>query len=146
MTSPKAADFHESLVRDDDVKEASSRSVGVVFAVFFTIVGLVPLIRGGAVRPWAFVLSAIFGLLALVAPTLLDPLRRVWMLVGRVLHQVMSPVVLGMLFYVTVTPLGLLMRLLGKDPLRLHWERNSNSYWIERRPPGPPPETMVNQY
>jgi hypothetical protein len=120
--------------------------LGLVFAALFVIIAAFPLFFGGAIRWWSLAVAAAFLIVALVVPGMLTPLNRAWTRFGLLLHRVVSPIVLGFLFYVVVTPLGLLMRLLGKDPLRLHWDRQSPTYWIERRPPGPKPETLSDQF
>jgi hypothetical protein len=138
--------LHEDLRRDEAVKAGSERSFGVVFAVVFVVVGLWPLIDGGAVRIWALVIGALFVTAAMVAPGVLRPFNRLWFLFGMALHKVVSPLALGILFYLTVTPMALLMRLAGKDPLRLKFDRQAKSYWIERHPAGPAPESMRYQF
>ncbi|HQR50033.1 MAG TPA: SxtJ family membrane protein, partial [Methylophilaceae bacterium] len=95
---------------------------------------------------WALELSGGFLLLALVIPRVLAPANRAWTKFGLLLHDIVSPIALGILFFVVVTPTGLLMRLLGKDPLRLRFERSAKSYWIVRTPPGPDAESLKNQF
>jgi hypothetical protein len=119
---------------------------GLVFAVFFFLVGAWPWVRGRDVRWWVLAVSAVFLVVALARPAVLTPLNRLWTRFGLLLHSVVSPVVLGIVFYTTVTPIGLLMRLLGKDPLRLKIDPDASTYWIERRPPGPAPDTMRQQF
>jgi len=97
-------------------------------------------------RSWASAVAAGFALVALLAPRLLRPLNQAWFRFGMLLHRVVSPLVMGLLFFVTVTPIGLLMRLTGKDPLRLRFDPAADSYWIDREPPGPPPDSMRNQF
>ena len=138
--------FHEDLGRKDEVKGSSDRTFGLVFAVLFAVIGLWPLLGGDAVRIWSLGLAVAFLARALVAPGLLAPLNRLWMRFGLLLHKVVSPLVLGLMFYATVTPIGLIMRLLGKDPLGRGFDPAAKSYWIERDPPGPAPETMKNQF
>ena len=138
--------MHEDLNREHAVKSASERSLGFVFAGFFLIVAMLPLFTGRALRAWSLAAAAAFLGVALLRPALLAPLNRVWQKLGRLLHKVVSPVVLGVMFYLVVAPTGLLMRLLGKDPLRLRLDRASESYWIERTPPGPAPDGMRNQF
>ena len=125
---------------------SSDRAFGLVFAAFFTIVALLPLWSGRPVRMWSIVAAAAFALLALAVPRVLAPLNRVWTAFGDLLHRIVSPVALGILYYGVVTPTGLLMRLAGKDPLRLRFDPAARSYWIERRPPGPPPESLKDQF
>ena len=92
------------------------------------------------------IVAAAFAVVALAIPRALGPLSRAWQGLGKAIHKVVNPVVMGLLFYLTVTPTGLLMRLFGKDPLRLRFDPEAKSYWIERRPPGPAPETMHQQF
>jgi len=140
------AGSHEDFRRQHRVEAGSERTLGLVFAAFFLIIGCLPLGGGGAVRGWAIVVAAASLATALLRPSLLAPLNRLWTWVGLLLHRVVSPLVLGVLFFLVVTPVGLLMRARGKDPLRLRSDRVSNSYWIERRPPGPAPDSMRNQF
>lgn len=138
--------MHEDFSREHEVKTSSDRSFGLVFAAVFLIIGLWPLVGGGALRPWSLGVAAVFGVLALLAPRLLAPLNRLWAKLGLLLHHVVNPLIMGLIFFVTVTPVGLIMRLLGKDPLRLRFEPEAKSYWIERKPPGPEPATMRQQF
>jgi hypothetical protein len=138
--------LHENLDRKDVPTIHSERSFGIVFAVVFLIVGLWPLIHWEQPRYWAVAVAAAFAGIALTVPALLRPLNRLWFRFGLVMHRVMSAVVLTFLFFVTVVPIGLVYRLLGKDPLRLRIDRTQASYWIGREPPGPPPGSMANQF
>jgi hypothetical protein len=136
----------EDLRRDAVPAGGSNRSLGLVFAAFFAIIGLLPLFFGDALRLWALAVGAVFLLAALAFPAVLAPLNRVWTKFGLLLHKVVSPIVLGIMFYLAVTPTGLLVRLFGKDSLRLKLDRQARSYWIERTPPGPAPETLKDQF
>ncbi len=138
--------IHEDFARDDEVKAGTERAFGIVFAVVFTLIGLLPLWSGGAVRWWSLIIAAAFLVAALVAPRLLAPLNRLWFLFGKALHRVINPLVMGLIFFVAVTPTALIMRLVGKDPLNRRFEPKARTYWIERTPPGPEPETMKNQF
>jgi hypothetical protein len=137
---------HEDLSRKHEARGPSNRSFGFVFSAFFLLVGLAPLRRHHPIRLWAIGAAIVFLGVALIAPHVLKPLNRVWMQLGRLLGKVTTPIVTGLLFYLVFTPAGLLARLLGKDPLRLRFDPQANSYWRERRPPGPPPENMANQF
>ena len=137
---------HESYVREDAAQGASNRSFGLVFAGIFGLIGFLPLVFGEVPRAWALILAGIFLLAALAFPRLLAPFNRVWMRFGLLLHRIVSPLVLGIMFFGVITPIGLLMRLLGKDPLRLRLDKAAGSYWIERTPPGPAPETFKDQF
>ncbi len=136
--------FHEDYARR--IEAGSDKSFGVVFAVVFAIIGVFPLWGGGSPAYWAFGLSAVFLALALARPATLTPLNRLWHLLGLGLGKVVNPLVLGFLFFVTITPLALIMRMMGKDPLRLRFDPGAESYWIERTPSGPEPETMNRQF
>ncbi len=138
--------FHEDFNRKDEVETGSERGFGLVFAVVFAIVGLYPLLKDAGVRPWALAIAGVFLGLALVAPRLLKPLNKLWFRFGMALNAIVTPLVMGLLFYVTVTPIALAMRLAGKDPLRLGFDSAAPSYWIERQPPGPDPQTMRRQF
>jgi hypothetical protein len=125
---------------------ATDRSFGLVFTGFFLVVGLIPLLDGQGIRLWALGVSALFLLLSLTVPRVLAPANRAWAKFGQLLHGIVSPVALGILFFGVVTPTGVVMRLLGKDPLRLRLDRSTNSYWIVRTPPGPDAESLKNQF
>ena len=137
---------HEDLTREQKVEGSSDRSFGVVFAAVFTLIACWPLFFGGALRWWAVAVAAIFALLATVKPGLLAGFNRQWMKLGVLLGKVVSPIALGLLFYGVITPIGAVLRLAGKDPLRLKFDRGADSYWIRREPPGPPPDSMTNQF
>jgi predicted membrane metal-binding protein len=128
------------------VEMGSDRSFGLVFAAVFAIVALLPLKNGGEPRLWAGIAAAAFLAVALVWPKALKPLNKLWFLVGMALHHVVTPLVMGLLFFVTVTPIALLMRVAGKDPLRLRRDDAAASYWIVRNPPGPDAESMRRQF
>ena len=137
---------HEDLDRAVEFQGSSSRSFGLVMAGFFLAVGGWPMLRGGALRPWALGAGIAFGAVALARPSVLDPLNRAWIRLGLLLQRVVSPVVLGLLFFAVITPVALLMRLLGRATLSLGFDRSARSYWIDRRPPGPAPDSMRQQF
>jgi saxitoxin biosynthesis operon SxtJ-like protein len=137
---------HEDFAREEDVKASSERAFGFVFAAVFLIIGLLPLLHSGAVRLWSLGIAAAFLAIALAAPKALAPLNRLWMKFGLLLHAVVNPVVMAFLFFSTVTPIALIMRALGQDPLRLRLDPAAKTYWIDRTPPGPAPDTMPRQF
>ena len=141
-----ATSTHEDYSREHAVKGSSDRSFGLVFAGFFAIVAVLPLFHGAAPRVWALAVAAAFALVAFVRPALLAAPNRWWMKFGLLLAKIVNPIVMGLVFYLTVTPTAAIMRLLGKDPLRLKIDKSAKSYWIERNPPGPAPETMSQQF
>jgi hypothetical protein len=137
---------HEDLTREEHVEGSSDRSFGIVFAAVFLIVAAWPLWSGGALRWWAVAVAAAFAVMAVVAPQLLAWPNRLWLKLGLLLGKIVSPIALGILFYLVFMPVGVLMRALGKDPLRLKRDEAAASYWIRREPPGPPPTSMTNQF
>jgi hypothetical protein len=135
---------HEFQAREEVVKISSERSFGLVFAAFFALLAALSLYQGGTRWYIWLPLAALFALLAYAAPRMLAPLNRLWAKFGHLLHTVTSPLLLAILF--CVTPIGFLMRLSGKDPMRRGFEPAENSYWIIRKPPGPSPETFKSQF
>jgi len=125
---------------------SSDRFFGLVFTVFFLIVAVWPLLHGKSLRPLGFVAAGIFLTLALTVPVLLAPLNRLWTKFGLLLHRITSPIILGIMFFGVITPIGLLMRLAGKDLLRTKFDRNADSYWIKREPPGPEKTSLKQQF
>ena len=138
--------FHEDYGRAEDVVPSSDRSFGLIFTGFFALVGLAPLLRGSSPRTGALALGAGILIVTLLRPGWLAPLNRLWTGLGLLLHHVMNPVVLGLLFFGAITPMGWVMRRLRQDPLGLSFDPEAVTYWIERQPPGPAPETMSNQF
>lgn len=139
---------HDKLSAHHDlpVRGSSNRSFGLIFAAFFCVIALLPLFSGGEVRPWALVAAAVFAAIALAMPSILAPLNKAWMRLGLLLHRVVNPIVLGLMFLVAIVPIGLLMRLSGKDLLRLKFSRDASSYWIIREPKGPDPRSLNRQF
>jgi hypothetical protein len=138
---------HEDLSRSDTpVQQSSDRFFGLTFSVVFGLLGLWPLLRGGAPSP--ILLTMAFGVLgiALVAPALLGPLNRLWLKFGALLHAITSPIILGVMFFLVITPMGLAMRLFGKDLLRLRFDPAAPTYWIRREPPGPEKTSLNRQF
>lgn len=134
--------LHEDLRRQNDVKRGSDRGFGITFAVVFLLIGLLPLRHGLPLRWWALAVALVFALAALLMPRLLAPLNRLWARFGELLHKITTPLVMGLLFFGALAPFATIQRLLGKDPLRLKRDPNATSYWIERRPPGPAPDSL----
>ncbi len=138
--------MHESLKDKEEVQVGSEKSFGIVFAVVFAVIALWPLTDGLPVRVWAVALAFVFLSAAFFAQPVLRPLNLIWFKFGLLLYKVVNPVVMALLFYTTVVPTGLLMRVFGKDPLNRAFDANARTYWIEREPPGPEPESMKNQF
>ena len=138
--------FHEDLARHDDEPRASERNLGVTFAVVLALIAALKLYRGDTTAVYWLAAAAVFLACAFLWTAPLRPLNAVWHRLGLILFAVVSPNVMGLVFYTTVAPIGLLMRRVGKDPLRLEFDPAARSYWIERDPPGPAGEQMKNQF
>ena len=126
----------------DDAKISSNRSFGIVFFVVFLLIALYPLISNEEIRLWSLVVSIIFLVLGLINSKILSPLNRLWFKFGIILGKIVSPVIMGIIFFFVVTPTGLIMKLLGKDVLNLKYNKNK-SYWIEKKGPK---SKMKNQF
>ena len=129
---------HERFEPAHEMKTSSDRAFGLVFACLFLIIGVSMLIGGrNPAYVWFLLAGALFLAAAAFAPGILAPLNRIWTRFGLLLHAIVSPIVLGTIFFLVVMPIGLAMRLFGKNPLPLRFDRDANTYWIKREPPGP---------
>ena len=126
----------------DEIKISSNRSFGVIFFVVFLLIALYPLINNGEVRLWSLITSIIFLTLGLLNSKFLNPFNKLWFKFGIILGKIISPLIMGIIFFLVVTPTGLLMRLLRKDILSLKYNQNK-SYWIEKNGPK---SKMKNQF
>ena len=124
-------------------EQSSEKSFGVVFSIVFLIVALYPLINSEGLRIWALVVSAIFLLLAYVAPKILSLPNKLWFKFGLLIGSIVAPIVMAFVYFVTVLPTGLIMRLLGKDLLKQKLDKNAKSYWVKR---SEPMGSMKNQF
>ena len=114
-------------------EQSSPKSFGIVFSIVFLIVALYPLINSGGLRIWALSVSIIFLFIAYVAPKILNLPNKLWFKFGILLGSIIAPIVMALVYFSTVLPTGLIMRLLGKDLLKQKLDKNSKSYWIERK-------------
>ncbi len=137
---------HEVFYREGKVVAGSDRSFGVVMAVALAAVTLLNAWHSGRLWPWTGGLAALFLAAGLLRPSILNPLNLIWLRFGLLLHRAINPIVMALLFYGTVLPTGLVMRMMGRDLLRLKRQPDADSYWIARQPPGPSPETMKDQF
>tara|TARA_B100001027_G_scaffold118829_1_gene82031 strand:- start:8 stop:397 length:390 start_codon:yes stop_codon:yes gene_type:complete len=126
----------------NDIKIGSNRSFGVVFFIVFLIISLYPMLNNENIRIWSLIISFIFLVLGLLNSKLLNPLNIVWFKLGLFLGKIVSPIVMGIIFFFVVTPIALLMKLLQKDLLNLKFNKN-NTYWIEK---SGPKSKMKNQF
>jgi len=113
-------------------EKSSPKSFGLIFSVVFLIVSLYPLINSEDVLTWALVVSALFLLLAVVAPNSLSIPNKLWLKFGILLGSIIAPIVIALVYFLTVLPTGLIMRIIGKDLLKQKLDKNAKSYWIER--------------
>ena len=138
---------HEDVSRVHAVSVGSDRSFGLVFTGFCAIVAGVQFWYGATAAAWGWLLvAALFGAFSLIYSRALRPLNILWFKFGMLLHRVVSPIMLGIMFFAVFTPVGLWMRLIGKRPLNLTYDASVETYWIERKPPGPPPGSFNNQF
>ena len=124
------------------IKTSSNRSFGIVFFIFFLIISLYPLLNGTEIRLWALIVSIVFLILGLVNSIILTPLNKIWFKFGILLGKIISPVVMAIVFFIVVTPISLIMKLLGKDILNIK-KNKKKSYWIEK---SGPKSKMKNQF
>tara|TARA_B100001093_G_scaffold137609_1_gene130131 strand:- start:168 stop:560 length:393 start_codon:yes stop_codon:yes gene_type:complete len=124
-------------------KLPSNRNFGLVFFVFFLIIGLWPLLGTNEIRYWSIFFSIIFFLLGITNSKLLNPLNKIWFNFGILLGKMISPLIMGIIFFLVVTPIGLIMRVFGKDILSLKYNKKNKSYWIEKNGPK---SKMKNQF
>ena len=126
----------------DDVKISSNRSFGIVFFVVFILIASYPLSYGGDIRIWSLIISLLFLILGLINSKLLTPLNKLWFKFGIFLGRIISPIIMGIIFFLVVTPIGFLMRVLRKDVLNLKYNKDK-SYWIKK---SGPKSKMKNQF
>jgi hypothetical protein len=136
----------ETIIARRKVVAGSDRQFGIVFALVFAIIAIWPLPFGGSARAWSAAVAVVFLGIALFAPRLLSPLNRVWFYFGIALHHLINPLLMGIIYYLAVVPTAFVLKMRGKDLLRLKLEPGARSYWVAREPPGPPPSTMTRQY
>lgn len=142
-------EVHEDYSRHETVRPGSDRAFGFTMAVAGLVFGGLSAWKAGGFTATAAVLWALalgFGSVALVAPSRLAPLNRAWLKLGLLINRIVGPLATGIVFFLVVTPIGLMLRLAGKDPLRLKRDPGAASYWIPREPPGPEPKSMTHQF
>lgn len=142
-----AGSTHEIYESTEAPKGSSDRSFGLVFVGVFALVGIWPAVVGtSGFRIWALVVAGALLIVSLTVPACLAPANKAWTRFGLLLHHVVNPLVMGLLFFLTVTPTALIIRALGKDPLRREFDPDARTYWIDRTPHGPSPESMTEQF
>ena len=109
----------------------NNKSFGILFFIVFLLIAIWPVIDSGSIRFWSAAISLIFLILGILNSTILTPLKKGWIKLGEILGKVIAPIIMGFVYFVIITPIGLLMRLLGKDLLNIKYNKNK-SYWIKR--------------
>ena len=118
----------------DDIKISSNRSFGIVFFVIFLLISVYPLLYNENIRIWSLIISIIFLFLGIINSRILTPFNHIWFKFGLVLGRFISPLIMGLVFFLVVTPIGLLMRVFKKDLLNLKFDKN-DTYWINKQEP-----------
>ena len=126
----------------DEIKIGSNKSFGIVFFIVFFLISIYPLLSHNEIRLWSLIISLIFLILGLLNSKLLTPLNKIWFKFGILLGKIISPLVMGLIFFFVVTPIGILMRILKKDLLNLKFNKKT-TYWIEKNDPK---SKMKNQF
>ncbi len=116
----------------DEIKISTNRNFGIVFFIVFVLIGLYPLLNGNEIRYWSIIISLIFLILGVLNSKILSPLNKLWFKFGIFLGSIVSPIVMGFIFFLVVTPISLIMKIAGKDILNLK-KNKKNSYWIENK-------------
>lgn len=142
------SEIHEDLSRTElvEARIGSERSFGLVFSVLFAVIALYPLMHAGTARFWSLVLAIVLFALSYVCPVIFCIPNRIWFRFGLLLAAIVGPVAIAVVYAIAIVPVGLLMRLSGKDPLRLKFEPEAKSYWLVREPAGPDPKDLPNQF
>ncbi len=126
-----------------NIKLPSNRNFGIVFFIVFLLISFYPLTFNGEIKIWSLALSIIFLVLGLINSKILTPLNKLWFKFGIFIGRIVSPIIMALIFFVVVTPIGLTMRLLRKDLLNLKYNKKNESYWIEKKGPK---SKMKNQF
>ena len=120
------------MIRHTKIKISSNRNFGIVFFVVFLILGLWPLTYGDQIKIWFTIISLVFLILGLINSKLLTPLNKLWFKFGIILGAIIAPIVMGIVFFLVLTPIGLVMKIMGKDLLSKKYDKKKRTYWIKR--------------
>ena len=129
-------------MKNQKIKIASNKSFGIVFSIVFLVIAFWPMLNGNEINYWLLAISIVFLILGLINSKILTPLNKIWFKFGILLGNVIAPIVMGIIFFLIVTPTSIIMKILGKDLLNLK-KNNNNSYWIEKSNQN---SKMKNQY
>ena len=128
--------------KNSDLKIGSNKSFGIVFFIVFLIIALYPLVNDEELRIWSLIISLFFLILGSINSKILTPLNKIWFKFGILLGRIVSPVIMGVIFFFVVTPIALIMRIIGKDLLNLKFNKDK-SYWTQKTGPK---SKMKNQF
>ena len=131
------------MIGNSKIKIGSNRNFGIVFFIVFLVVSLWPLTYGEPIRIWSAIISLVFLILGLMNSKLLTPLNKLWFKFGTILGAIIAPIVMGVVFFLVITPIGLFMKIIGKDLLKKRYDKKKATYWIIR---GKPVSTMKQQF
>ena len=120
------------MLHKSKIKMNSNRNFGLVFFIIFLILGLWPITNGEEIRIWLILLAFIFLILGIMESKLLSPLNRLWFKFGIMLGAIVAPIVMGAIFFIVVTPIGIVMSIIGKDLLNKKHDKKKETYWIKR--------------
>lgn len=137
---------HETLIRHEVVEPGSDRGFGLVVGGVLGAIALYQYITNSDFYLWLAPPACLLVVLALIVPRVLHPLNRAWTKLGVLMGRIVTPVVMFAVFMLTIVPIGIILRLAGKDVLRLRPQPEAKSYWIGRDPVGPPPESLKDQF
>ena len=137
---------HETVSSFRSIAIGSDRKFGAVFGLVFSVLGIWPVVHHHSPRWWLITIAGFIFAAAVLFPRSLAPLNRAWFKLGLVLNRIVSPIVMGGLFFCALVPIGWYLRKRGKDLLSLKLDRNTTTYWIERNPPGPAPNSLKKQF
>ena len=129
-------------MNNSKIKIGSNKSFGIVFFTVFFIISIWPLLSANEIRYWSLVISVVFLILGIINSKILTPLNKVWFKIGILLGSIISPIIMGIIFFLVVTPTSIIMKILGKDLLNLK-KNNNDSYWIQKNNQN---SKMKNQY
>lgn len=128
------------------VKPLNNRTFGLIFAVIFALIALFPLLSDGDLRVWAISIAGVFAAISLLLPKALSPLNALWAKFGLLMHKITNPLLMGLVFFITVLPTGLILKVLRKDPMNRKQQPNEKSYWIKREQSVLTPESFDQQF
>ena len=129
-------------MKNSKIKISSNKSFGIVFFTVFLIIAIWPLLNGYGIRYWSLIISIVFLILGILNSKILTPLNKIWFTIGILLGNVISPIIMSIIFFFVVTPISFVMKVLGKDILNLK-RNNNNTYWIDK---SGPKSKMKNQF